>query len=233
MESLVVAIGDWLQTWAQPLAAFGSIALSAALVILYFQQKQLLKESYDANHRAVVEVENYEIVDNCLRLTLSNIGNGVATDLELVTATAFDQSGHLQPGVVTNRVMKAGDGNRGRQSLKPHEDDVTFESRPSLALTYSNDRTDRVAIRTGMDELDQAGVELLRVHWYLRYQDLRGTHNTHYITGIEVEVDTEIDLLEWMYASGTGMVYGEPNVDPETLELDLSDAVTGEQRTVI
>lgn len=192
MEQVITSIIDRFETWSPVINALGvagTLFFTLLLVELYRQQKNLLRDSFNADHRAVVEVEEYTVNGDRLTVTLSNVGNGVATDLELVTATAFEETGHLSPGAVTNRLMMKDDleVRRGRRSIKAHEDRSEFEARPSLALTYSNDYTDRVGIRTGMDELEEVGVELVRVHWFLRYQDLRGTYSLGYIDGIEVE----------------------------------------------
>lgn len=109
MESLLAAMGDWLQTWAQPISAIGTVILTVFLVVLYRQQKNLLRDNYNANHRAVVEVEDFHVGDEKLHLTLSNVGNGIATNLELVTTTVFEPSSHLSPGVITDRTMMTED----------------------------------------------------------------------------------------------------------------------------
>lgn len=224
----------FVQEWATPLAGFGSLALSFALVILYRQQQQLLKRSYDANHRAVVDIESYEVHNREISLYLSNVGNGVATDLELVTATVFKPTDALHPGVTTAQLsLQLEQGGRGRQSLKAGEDHLEFTTRPALGFK-SNGQTSRNSIESAMvNQAVQEEINILRIHYFLRYSDLRDHRSLRYIAGWEVEPDKEIDVLETLVSQGGPMMFGEPRIDPESLELDLSGAVTEEKRTVV
>lgn len=234
MSIAVASLARGIQTWAEPIGALGTLVLTGFLVRLYQQQKQLLKNSYDADHRAVVAVEDYTIGDDSLELQLSNVGNGLGTNLQLVTATVFEETGRFNPSVATSRVQMSDNGvSRGRQSIKSHESHVTFEARPTLSFTYPTGDMNRVGIRKAMNDLDREGVEVLRVHWFLRYQDLRSEYNGAYIDGLEVNVDPDIDSLTELDKQAARMVYGAPRIDVKTLELDLSDAVTDNDRTVV
>lgn len=234
MLEVLSPVFDWIQNWAQPIGAIGSFLLTFFLVALYRQQKNLLRESYNADHRAVVEVEDYEVDGERLVLQLSNVGNGVGTDLELVTATVFEETDDFAPGITTSRIELTKDEiKRGRQSIKPHEDNVTFRTRPALGFEYSDGETHRQGYRRAMNELDRVDVEVLRVHWFLRYQDLRGKCDGQYISGIEVDVDPEINSLEELSEQGARMIHDGLTLDLETLDMDLSEAITGDQRTVI
>ncbi|WP_317175784.1 hypothetical protein [Halomontanus rarus] len=232
LENLA-AIADWIQNWAQTIGTFGSLFLSAALVILYVQQKNLLEANYDATHKAVVEVEVHRIDDDRLILQLSNVGNAVGTDLELVTVTVFEETEDFAPAATTTQVRLTNDEiTRGRQSIKSHEDNVAFGARPSLGLKYSDGETHRVGNGSAMEELERAEIEVLRVHWFLRYQDLRGEYDEQYVAGIEVDVDQDIRSFESLSEFGAPMFWGGPTIDAETLEMDLSEATTGSQRTI-
>lgn len=113
-----MSIFSWLQTWSGVISGFGSLALSAALVWLYFRQKQILEDQVNVmeeqselqrqqsdimgnqeslmelNYRPELRIEGFEIWENdgvdkhsinkdVMIIELSNIGNGLASNLHL------------------------------------------------------------------------------------------------------------------------------------------------------
>jgi hypothetical protein len=108
----------WLQTWAEVLASVGSLLLSAFLVALYRQQKNILKKQTEltkATKEAVLRVEQFDFlqgseVENALfqstgrfeswrvhqdyfPLLVSNFGESPAIDIRLEVRIHYGTSG--------------------------------------------------------------------------------------------------------------------------------------------
>jgi hypothetical protein len=108
----------WLRTWAEVLASVGSVVLSAFLVVLYKQQKNILnsqKELTKATKEAVLRVEKFDFlqgseVENALfqstgrfetwrvhqdyfPLLVSNFGESPAIDIRLEVRIHYGTSG--------------------------------------------------------------------------------------------------------------------------------------------
>lgn len=96
---------DWLKTWSQTLAAFGSL-FTFFVIIIYVRQTRLLREQTDAmkaGYTPVLLAHSVDIVDEMpydelpfdgnsqnadgdfIKIELSNIGNEVAQSLQLKT----------------------------------------------------------------------------------------------------------------------------------------------------
>jgi len=231
---MIESLADSIQTWGEPLAGIGSLVLSGALVLLYRKQHKLQKSNFEADHRAVVDIESYQSLKKDFNLYLSNVGNGVATDLELITVTVLPESAPLASGVTTNRVSKKlVQGGKGRQSIKAGEDNEEYYSRPAIPIGNKGGSATRYSVDTGIAKLVREDVGVVRIHCFIRYRDLRNQYSVRYLSGWELEPDNDLEYWGELVDRGGEMIFGEPDVDPETLQLDLSDAVTKNSRTVV
>ena len=219
--------------------------LSALLVLLYLAQYRTQKEQQqlmEANHRSIVEVEDYRAHGEKLILELSNFGNGVATDLELVILPAFEETEYRRPDIFRTKLTRLPEDsnqNRRGKSIKAGEAQIPFEARPVIGLQSVDDSgTHHYGFDMGMDILDNAGIEVMNIYFYLRYRDLLNEYQIDPVVTLEVTPAEEGGKFEWVYFNagrhGIGFPLGnEPAISADNLEFDLSDVEVPEERTVV
>jgi hypothetical protein len=231
---MLASVAEWLLKWSEPIAGLGSLLLTAALAYLYWQQKRLLSESFRANHRTLVEAESIDISEDDLRLGLSNVGNGVATDPELVIIGVYtDESGEVSDSLVVNRFGREDRGEpRSAGSLEVNESEVPFSTRMAIPSIYDEDR---MGFETGLRQLLEEDVAVTRLFLYVRYTDLTDEYRCEYVDGWEFEPTEEMTNAEEAFGQGarTIRLVSWPDLDPETLEYSLHEVDTGLDRTVI
>lgn len=231
---MLASVTEWLLKWSEPIAGLGSLLLTGALAYLYWQQKRLLSESFRANHRTLVEAESIDISEDDLRLGLSNVGNGVATDPELVIIGVYtDESGEVSDSLVVNRFGREDRGEpRSAGSLEVNESEVPFSTRMAIPSIYDEDR---MGFETGLRQLLEEDVAVTRLFLYVRYTDLTDEYRCEYVDGWEFEPTEEMTNVEEAFEQGarTIRLVSWPELDPETLEYSLDEVPTSLERTVV
>lgn len=86
-----------------------SAALTFMLVVLYFGLYRLQGRQVRLENRPHLVVEEYDEKGNTIEVNLSNLGNGVATDIELKTAIDFEGGGPFAAGSARRRMRKVGE----------------------------------------------------------------------------------------------------------------------------
>lgn len=240
----------WVLKWGGILSGLASALFSFLLVILYDQQRRLLA----AEQQPIIEVEGEIADEDHFRVFISNAGKGVATNMELVTVCLFTKQGVYQPGVdITSfrRSPKGEDDRRRGNSIKPGEDKIPFDVRPGIGLNrgvkeierdgtlpISRDDPHKFAFGTGLKRLQEEGVDVVRLHFYVRYEDALETKKLKYFSGIEFSINNE-DLapddfeFETVYSESGPMIFGDPDVISPDYGFDISTAEMTNQRTIV
>lgn len=226
---------DWLLKWDQTLTGGISLILTGTLVYLYYQQAEILRSGY----QPLIEYRGIEIDENHLVLELSNYGEGHATGIELVTVGLPAESEDLRPSVDSRKFRRYSvdqDEYSGR-SIRGGESNVPFRTLVGIPIGYKQGGDVPSGFRSGIRDLVHHEVEVFRLHLYIRYQDQLGRNYITHVFGIEFGPEQE-DMnneasFEEVYHAGGIMMFGEPLVDSDTLELDLTDAFNEPERTVI
>jgi len=138
----LVEVGIWLQNWANVINAIGSILLTTALVGLYYAQHGILKEQLQKKIDPQITTEQIRVeylpdlnksYEHYFVLTLSNIGNGEATDMSItIEPTLIDLDYELESinrdlsrKPVTDDISAIQLQSKGNH-LQPQERDVDF-----------------------------------------------------------------------------------------------------------
>jgi hypothetical protein len=225
-------ITNWLLRWSQPLAGIGSLLLTGSLVYLYYQQKNLLVASFRANHRAVVEADTILPTEEGLILDLSNVGNGVATDLQLIAIGVYtSNTEEVRDGLVENHLYREDKGEPySSGSIEAGESEVPYRGRLAIP-SYPGGN---MMFESAIDELARNDVEVVRIYTFVQYHDLTGNHRIEYLGGWEFEPEEDVEEVSEAFDRGGKLLpMSKPDVDAKTLDYSLEDAETGKERTVI
>lgn len=231
-------IFEWLLRWGDVVSGLGLLLFTAFLVILYRQQKTLLSRSYKTTHKAKIEVDfQYTGGEDELYLDLSNVGNGVATDLDLVILGIYtDADGTVQDGILTKPLYRLDRGDAyTRGSLEAREREIEYRARLSFPSLDGIDHT----FPSGLQKIkDKESLDVVRLHIYVRYFDLTDDAQLTYLGGWEYTPDEETEGIREFFDHASKMLIREdiweaPDIYPETLAYDLSGTPIETGRTVI
>jgi|GEM_PF-2764576 len=119
-------------------------------------------ELAELEHQAHLEVEDYEFRGDRIVVSLSNYGNGPATDLRL--RTTLDASGpeHICPKTAESRLRRCGDADGDvapyeGQAIRPGEQRVAFEGESVVRLEGPTGETHQQSLRGVLLDLRSAG----------------------------------------------------------------------------
>jgi len=229
---MIEDISSWLLQWGDVISGFGSVLLAAVLALLYWQQKELLSDQYRAQHQAVVEIEAFGPEWEMIEMSLSNVGNGVGLKPELVVIGVYtDKSGGVRDGIITKPIKRADRRDPVKSgSIKSRESRISYEVEPALPSIFGGTRT---GFSSAIQELLDEDIAIARLHYFIRYSDLTERYHLEYAEGWEFLPDEEGDFAEGVLSGGSRMVYGEPEVDPATLEYDISDTPIKPEPTIV
>jgi hypothetical protein len=111
---------EQLPYWVRIAGALGpvlvgvvSVILSLALAFLYNEQKKL----QEANHKAALDVVNWEWDGDRLEVDVVNHGNGVAQDIKLTTLAHADNGAHRKFSSKSNLLKRTGQDNPWANSV--------------------------------------------------------------------------------------------------------------------
>lgn len=229
---MIEPITNWLLRWSQPLAGIGSLVLTGSLVYLYYQQKSLLDASFRANHQAVVEADTILPTEDGLILDLSNVGNGVATDLQLIALGVYTSStGEVRDDLVENTLYREDKGEPySSGSIEAGESEVPYRGQLAIPSYFGGS----MVFESAIEELAQNDIEIVRIYTFVQYEDLTGTHRVEYLGGWEFEPAEDIEEVSEAFDRGGKLLpMSKPDMDAKTLDYSLEDIETGKERTVI
>jgi len=222
---------DWLLRWGTVIGGLGSVLLSIVLVILYRQQKNLLRDQFIANHRAKLEVSSAFPTENQIDINLSNVGNGVATDLEIAILGVYTtEGGELRDGITSNKLDRAYRFESKSGSLEANETDVHYVGRITIPAVQGDGGT---GFETGIREMVREDITACCLYLYLLYSDFTNEQRSEFIKGWKFEPIDEAASAEECIEKGEEMWLEIPDLDPETMDYDLSEVTTGKEKTVL
>lgn len=229
---MIDSIFDWVLRWGEIIGAIGAAVAMVLLAILYHQQKRLLNDSFNANHRAKIEVNYNSLTDRKVVAEFSNVGNGVAIEPELVILGIYTTKDHeLKHGITTNRFEREGNSDpKSASSIEKGEKEILYSSHMSLPGVWDGCRTGFRAVIREMVEYD---FTICRIYLYVRYTDFTREAKVEYIDGWEFEVTKEIETPEESIVGGERIILEFPELNPKTLEYNLSEISTGKEKEVI
>lgn len=206
---LVVVVGGGLMLSFPFTRAFlnsnqgaASAALTFMLVVLYFGQYRLQGRQVRLENRPHLVVEEYDEKGNTIEANLSNLGNGVATDIELETSINFEGGGSFAAGSARKWMRKVGEegdekhrvGN-ALQAGRAHE---RFVGDAVTGLVVDGEEQGW-GLRAATNRLAQEDVETVTVDFSIVNSDLLENEyeQTVYGTPYEVELNgTGVDVEE-------------------------------------
>ena len=130
---------EWISQWSEVVSGLGSIVLSLLLVILYKRQQEQLS----ANNKALLDVSSVEWDRDKATIELSNYGNGVATNLSLLTLAYVDNGGHRRYVAKSNHLKRQDKSGEWANTIRPEEEDIEFKGKSRIGKmapdTWPND----------------------------------------------------------------------------------------------
>jgi hypothetical protein len=172
----------------------GAVAavLSALLVILYFGQAFLFHRQTILQNRPHVEIEKMEIKGSELEVWLSNLGNGVATDVEIESTIQFSDGKKYEPSEKSWRLRKVGEtGSKKKRvgnSLKEGAKEVKFVGKPVVGLMYEGENRG-YGLEAATRQLADDGVKEVELEFFVSCSDLLDNQFSESILGTAIEVD--------------------------------------------
>lgn len=175
-----------------------SALLTFMLVVLYVGQYRLLNRQVRLENRPHLVVEEYDEEGNEIRALLSNLGNGVATEIELETRIDFDGGGIYSPSRGRWTMRKIGEeGDKKRRvgnSLKSGRNYERFIGKAMTGLLVDGEYQG-YGLRAATSQLAMEGVETVTVEFFVVNSDLLGNEYQAPIYGGPYEVDLEPEGL--------------------------------------
>lgn len=189
-----------------------SVVLTAMLVLLYFGQFRLQSQQLRFQNKPHVEIQKYETDGKKLEVWLSNLGNGVATDIELETCTDFESTDQLEPGCARTRLRRVGDEgdpkHRVGNSLQAGEHNIRFVGEPVTEI--APDRPAGLVAAT--DRLASEGVDSATLGFFVTSKDLLSHRERERVFGWDRTVELEpggMNIEEFRAAPGHVKIEGE------------------------
>lgn len=169
-----------------------SAALTLMLVVLYVGQYRLQGRQVRLENRPHLVVEEYDEEGNTIEANLSNLGNGVATDIELVTSIDFVGGGPFAPGSTRRRMRKVGEEgdekHRVGNALEAGRSHERFVGDAVTGLVVDGEEMG-YGLRAATGRLAQEGVETVTVDFSIVNTDLLGNEYEQTIYGAPYEVE--------------------------------------------
>jgi hypothetical protein len=189
-----------------------SVVLTAMLVVLYFGQFRLQSRQLQFQHKPHVEIQKYETEGKQLEVWLSNLGNGVATDIELETCIDFEPTDDLEPGCASIRFRRVGENGdpkrRVGNSLKAGEHNIRFVCEPVTKIT--SDR--RAGLMTATRRLAAEGLDEATLGFFVTSKNLLGHEDRERVFGWDETVELEsggMNIEDFRAAPGSIEIEGE------------------------
>ncbi|MEZ3114400.1 hypothetical protein RYH80_00465 [Halobaculum sp. MBLA0147] len=206
-----------LATYADLSGVYGSVVLTAALVLLYREQTRIQERQeqwMEAEHVPDVSVHRWEVTRNRVDLELSNLGTGVAQNLQLrIELETTDETG-------ISRATFAAALSRESSSarvLRPREDGAVetsgfFEATDAEGTVGSGDMTIEQVVSPWLNSED-APIELVVV---VEYDYIRRRSDTRRVFSCRVD-PSEAGTIEDILLSESHRVGDESEIVPVNL----------------
>ncbi len=171
-----------------------SAILTVMLVVLYFGQYRLQSQQFRVQNASHVEIQEYATDGQKLEVWLSNLGNGVATDIELETHIYFDATDNFAPGSASTRLRRVDeDGDYKRRvgnSLEAGEHNVRFVGEPITEITPDGPSGGHGLV-SATNRLACEDVDEVSFTFFVKSQDLLGSEDREgvFMTPYTVELE--------------------------------------------
>lgn len=149
---------DQVITWILDNAAsLASVGLTAALVVLYYQQKEILR----VEKLPELEISSRTIDGDELEVVLSNYGHGLAKSVCFYTTVHAPDADQFEPMLVESRARRVTENSETtlERSVRPQEAHVTFRGTPSMGYRLNGEEYRSADFSTGFMQLYQADIE--------------------------------------------------------------------------
>jgi len=159
----------WLLNNAATLASLG---LTATLVILYYQQKEILR----FERLPEIEISSRSLDGDDLEVVLSNYGHGLAKNVIYHTVLHAPNAEKFEPMLANTRARRVTEDSDTslEQSIRPQEAQVTFRGTPNLGY-QREDETHRFAdFSSGFRHLNLADIDSVWFQIYIVVDDQLG-----------------------------------------------------------
>jgi hypothetical protein len=153
-------------------ATIASLGLTATLVFLYYQQKEILR----VERLPEIEISSRCLDGDDLEVVLSNYGHGLAKNVSYHTVVHAPDAEKFEPILVNTRTRRVNDDSDTtlEQSVRPHEAQVTFRGTPNMGY-QREDKTHRFAdFSSGFRHLNQADIDSVWFQIYIVVDDQLG-----------------------------------------------------------
>jgi hypothetical protein len=161
------------------------------LVVLYFGQFHLQSRQLRFQNKPHIEIQKYNTEGKKLEVWLSNLGNGVATDIELETCIDFESTGDLESGCAITRLRRVGkEGDPKRRvgnSLQAGEHNVRFVGEPVTEIAPDSP----AGLVAATDRLAAEGINSATLSFYVTSKDLLGHQDREKVFGWDRTVELE------------------------------------------
>lgn len=165
---------DTAVTWIlNNAAALASVGLTATLVVLYYQQKEILR----VEKLPEIEISSCSLDGDDLEVVLSNYGHGLAKNVSFQTVVHAPDVEGFDPMLVETRARRVTENAETtlEQSVRPQEAQVTFRGTPRLGYQLEDEAHRFADFSTGFRQLDQGGIDSVWFQIYVVVEDqLRG-----------------------------------------------------------
>ncbi|MDB9247395.1 hypothetical protein PN419_00035 [Halorubrum ezzemoulense] len=162
---------EWLSSWIQLVAPLISAGLTLVLVYLYREQKNLIA----ADHRPILEVVDYSFDEDDATVELVNHGNGVATNVTLVTLMYTDNGEHKYCSVYRHRMTRT--DNTSSNSLGPTGDVIEYEGKSKIKKRFNirgQSEFRSVSFSSALSHFERTGAESVKFIHVVDADDLVG-----------------------------------------------------------
>lgn len=150
----------------------GSLVLSALLVFLYRQQKEILR----VDKLPEIEISSRSFDGDTLEVVISNYGDGLAKNISYHTVVQVPDKDGFKPMFATSSARRMTEESERtlERSLRPHESQVKFEGVPRIKYQLEG-RTRRLAdFSTGFAQLNQDDIDSVWFQIYVVAEDQLG-----------------------------------------------------------
>lgn len=119
---------EWILQWNEIISGLGTVILTIFLVILYKRQQ----EQMAADHKAVLEVTDFEWNEDEATVYVSNFGNGVAKNLTLTTLAYVDTGKHRRYTRMMNHMKRQDKQGEWSNIITPGEEEIPFKGKSKI-----------------------------------------------------------------------------------------------------
>lgn len=171
-----------------------SAVLTLMLVVLYVGQYHLLDRQVRLENRPHLVVEEYDEKGNKIYAQLSNLGNGVSTDIELETTIGFEGGGSIEPASGRRPMRKVGEEgdekSRVGNSLEAGRGHEMFVGDAVVGL-IEDGKYQGWGLRAAIGRLAREDIETVTVDFAIVSSDLLDNEYSTTIYGAPFKVDID------------------------------------------